>query len=204
MATNVFHPFDPSRGSDTERSDAARNRARVLAAAHKLFEARGVDCVSMDDVACEAGVGKGTLYRRFGDKAGLASAVLSEREKAFQEKVLRGEPPLGPGAPPTDRLAAFLVALTDLLEANLDLVIAAERGVAGGRYRSRVYDAYRLHVSVLLRQARPEEDPGVQPDFILAPLASDLYRHMRRDRGMPKHVIEEGLREMAVRMLTPK
>lgn len=55
-----------------ERADAARNRAKVLAAATKLFAEEGVEAVSMDAVAAEAGVGKGTLFRRFGDKAGLA------------------------------------------------------------------------------------------------------------------------------------
>src|SRR6185312_10778811 len=50
-----------------ERADAARNRRKVLAAAEGLFATRGVAAVSMDDVAAAAGVGKGTLYRRFGD-----------------------------------------------------------------------------------------------------------------------------------------
>ena len=148
-------------------------------------------------------MGKGTLYRRFGDKAGLAMAVLSERERGFQENVLRGEPPLGPGAPPAQRLAAFLVALTDILEANLDLLLIAEGAASGGRYRTRVYDAHRMHVAVLLRQAHAGTDPGVMPDLLLAPLAADLYRHMRRHRGIPKEQIEEGLRDLAERATTP-
>lgn len=201
MTTNFhpFHPFDPSEAAGSERCDAARNRARVLAAARDLFEARGVDGVSMDDVAREAGVGKGTLYRRFGDRAGLAMAVLSERERSFQEDILRGEPPLGPGAPPAERLAAFLVALTDVLEANLDLLLVAEGVASGGRYRTRVYDSHRMHVAVLLRQAHDGADPGVMPDLLLAPLAADLYRHMRRDRGIPKAAIDDALRDMAAR-----
>jgi AcrR family transcriptional regulator len=63
-----------------ERADAARNRRKVLAAAGELFAARGVAGVSMDDVAAAAGVGKGTLYRRFGDKSGMAAALLDELE----------------------------------------------------------------------------------------------------------------------------
>jgi AcrR family transcriptional regulator len=203
MTPTTFHPFDPSEAAATERCDAARNRERVLSAAHKLFESRGVDAVSMDDVAREAGVGKGTLYRRFGDKSGLALAVLSERERDFQQRILRGDPPLGPGAPPDERLAAFLLTLCTTLEANLDLLLVAEGGTPGGRYRSRVYDSYRLHVSVLLRQAHGGADPGVMPDFLLAPLASDLYRHLRHDRGVPKEVIEESLRTLVARSVRP-
>jgi len=45
-----------------------------------------------------AGVGKGTLIPRFGDRAGLAVALLDERERELQERILSGRPPLGPGA----------------------------------------------------------------------------------------------------------
>ena len=59
-----------------ERADAARNRRRILAAAEKLFAENGVSCTSMDAIAAEAGVGKGTLFRRFGDRASLARCLL--------------------------------------------------------------------------------------------------------------------------------
>src|SRR5262249_54676128 len=81
----------------TERADAASNRRRILAAATELFATRGAACVSMQDVARAAGVGMGTMYRRFGDRAGLTFALLGERHRAFQEQLLRGAPPLGPG-----------------------------------------------------------------------------------------------------------
>ena len=53
------------------------------------------------------GVGKGTLFRRFGDRAGLARALLDESERRLQDGFLHGPPPLGPGAPPRARLKAF-------------------------------------------------------------------------------------------------
>jgi AcrR family transcriptional regulator len=79
------HRTDPP-----ERADAARNRRRILAAAEKLFAENGVSCTSMDAIAAEAGVGKGTLFRRFGDRASLARALLSERDSGFQEAFIRG------------------------------------------------------------------------------------------------------------------
>ena len=82
-----------------ERVDAARNRERILYAARRLFAERGAGCVSMDEIAEAAGVGKGTLFRRFGSRAALALAVLSEEEQDLQESLIRGTPPLGPGAP---------------------------------------------------------------------------------------------------------
>src|SRR5918997_6491130 len=108
-----------------ERGDAARNRTRVAEAAAKLF--RGCDApgrVDMRAIAAEAGVGVGTLYRRFGDKATLAANVLDDHARALQDAVISGPPPLGPGAPAEERLEAFLPALVDHMEKELDLVHA--------------------------------------------------------------------------------
>src|SRR4051812_13633892 len=105
-----------------ERADAARNRAAVLEAAARLFAEHGVEAVSLDQVAAAAGVGKGTLFRRFGDKSGLAVALLDNRESVLQEAILHGPPPLGPGAGPAERLTAFTDAYLDYLLPHLALV----------------------------------------------------------------------------------
>src|SRR5271167_798627 len=68
-----------------ERADAARNRLAILAAAERLVAERGADCMTMDEVACTAGVGKGTVFRHFGDRCGLLRGLLDERERMFQE-----------------------------------------------------------------------------------------------------------------------
>ncbi len=162
-----------------ERADAARNRARILDAAGRLFAERGVGAVTMDEIAAEAGVGKGTLFRRFGDRAGLAMALLEGEERALQAAVLRGPPPLGPGAPPGERLHAFLDALLDVVAAHTELVVCSETATPGARYRSGVHAGWRAHVAVLLREARPEADADVLAEAVLAPLAGDLYAHLR-------------------------
>src|SRR5919106_4825012 len=94
-----------------ERADAARNRERVLAAARRLFAERGVANVTMEQIARAAGVGKGTVFHRFGDRAGLALALLDDGERELQEAVLHGRPPLGPGAPARERLLGLVEAL---------------------------------------------------------------------------------------------
>ena len=58
-------------------------------------------------LAQRAGVGKGTVFRRFGSRAGLMMALLSDAEAGFQGRFMFGPPPLGPGAPPLERLIAF-------------------------------------------------------------------------------------------------
>ena len=133
-----------------ERADAARNRAAVLAAAARLFAEHGVAGVSMDQVAAAAGVGKGTVFRRFGDKAGLAAALLDARERELQEAILRGPPPLGPGADPADRLAAFADAYLDYLLGHLELVRMSETAAPGARYRIGAYRFWHRHVAILL------------------------------------------------------
>ena len=90
-----------------ERGDAARNRTLLLDAARRLIAERGADAVTTDDIAAAAGVGKGTLFRRFGSRAGLMIVLLDEDEKAQQQAFMFGPPPLGPGAPPLDRLLAY-------------------------------------------------------------------------------------------------
>lgn len=159
-----------------ERADAARNRLRVLAAAERLFASRGVAGVTMDDVATEAGVGKGTLYRRFGDKGGLAVALLDERERELQQAILSGAPPLGPGAPAKARLAAFVHAYLDLVATQLDLVLLSETSTPGARHRTGAHAFWRQHCLYLL-DAAGAPDPDLRADLLLAALAAEQVRH---------------------------
>jgi AcrR family transcriptional regulator len=179
-----------------ERADAARNRRRILEAAERLVSERGVEGLLMHEVAEVAGVGVGTLYRRFGDRAGLAYALLDERTREFQETFLYGPPPLGPGAPPAERLWAFLFAYVDELETHGELNLMAETASSGARYRSGGYRAYRAHVTALIHEARPDADAEYLAEALLAPLSADLYAHQRRDQEMSTERIKAGLDEI--------
>ena len=184
-----------------ERADAARNRTRILAAAGRLFAQRGASCVSMEEIADAAGVGKGTLFRRFGSRAALALAVLSDWESAFQEGLIRGEPPLGPGAPPAERLIAFGEARLDLMAAHAEILGAAEAGPA--RFSSPPFDVHRLHVTLLLREADPGCDAEYLAEGLLAALGVDLYLYLREAREMPMERLKAGWGEL-VRGLIPE
>ena len=184
------HPL-PLIGSQSERADAARNRQKILDAAERLIARHGMANVSMDLVAEEAGVGKGTIFRRFGDRAGLAHALLDERAREFQEAFIRGEPPLGPGAPPVDRLRAFGHAMMDILESHGDVVLAAEFG-PHARFRAAPYHVYRAHVMSLLGELDPRLDAAYHADSLLAVLAADQYLFLRRERGMSVEQVRAG------------
>jgi AcrR family transcriptional regulator len=123
----VNQPLVPLGTPRAERADAARNRQHLLAVAREMLAAGGVDKLTMDGLAERSGLGKGTVFRRFGSRAGIFRALLDDEEHAFQERVLSGPPPLGPGAPPLERLiaygrdrAAFLIRNRVLARASLD------------------------------------------------------------------------------------
>jgi AcrR family transcriptional regulator len=183
----------------TERADAARNRQKILCSARRLIAERGLENVSMDDIAADAGVGKGTLFRRFGDRAGLARALLDESERRLQDGFLHGPPPLGPGAPPRARLKAFAGARFDQLERHADLIAAAEAG--GARFLAEPYCVHRLHVGVLVQQADPGADAEILADVLLAPLSAESFDHWRGLREMPRARMEAGYRTLVDRVL---
>ena len=186
--------------ASAERADAVRNRARILAAAERLFAERGAGCVSMDEIAGAAGVGKGTLFRRFGSRAALALAVLSERETSFQEELIRGKPPLGPGASPAARLIAFGEARLDLLADHAEVLAAAEVGPA--RFSSPPYAVYRLHMTLLLGEADPRCDAEYLAEALLACLGVDFFLYLDDAHEMRLQRLKAGWSEL-VRRVAP-
>ena len=179
-------PADPAR--PRERADAARNRARVLSAAERLLAEHDGRSVTMEQIAAAAGVGKGTVYRRFADVPAIALALLDEHERDLQERIVRGAPPLGPGAPPGERLAAVYAAMVDLLERHGHLALAAETG--DRRYRTGAYAAWAAHVRALLAEAGLDGHPAL-PDALLAPLAPDVFRAQRAAGLSPTRIAED-------------
>jgi AcrR family transcriptional regulator len=111
-----------------ERADAARNRQILLTTAREMLAELGADKITMDGLAERAGLGKGTVFRRFGTRAGIFQALLDDEERDFQQRVLSGPPPVGPGAAPLDRLIAYGQARIDFLTAHRDIARAALDG----------------------------------------------------------------------------
>jgi AcrR family transcriptional regulator len=180
--------LDPGQ-APPERADAARNRLRILAAAADLVAERGIEHVSMDDVARAACVGTGTLYRRFGDRAGLALALLDDHTRAFQDALISGPPPLGPGAPAAARLHAFGDGYLDLLERHAEIhavAVPLHRGPAGPD------QLYATHLAILLRDAAPGLDPQFTAWALLATLHPSHHLHTRKGLGWPVERLRSG------------
>jgi AcrR family transcriptional regulator len=203
MAESDQRPPDlPIHGWRTQRETAGRNERAIVEAATALMRERGTADVEVRDIAARAGVGVGTVYRRFGDKASLIAAVLGEQERALQDALLSGPAPLGPGAPAAERLVAFLEALCALTEANLDVLAASEGAAPGARFRVGSYRAWRLHAATLLASIAPDLDTQWWAEALLAPLQAALYRQQRREQGFSAERIAANVTDAARRLLS--
>lgn len=164
-----------------ERGDAARNRTLLLDAARRLIAEHGADAVTTDDIAAAAGVGKGTLFRRFGTRAGLMIVLLDEDEKAEQRAMMFGPPPLGPGAPPLERLMAYGRDRLRFVHTHQELLSDANRDPQM-RFIAPVMFHHR-HIQVLLEAARTTGDLDAQAFALLALLDADYVQFQITERG---------------------
>jgi len=147
----VNQPVLPVGPPRAERADAVRNRQHLLVTARQMLAGQGADTLTMDALAERAGLGKGTVFRRFGTRAGIFQALLDDDERAFQEQVLSGPPPLGPGAPPLDRLIAYGRARAEFLIEHREIARAALDGsqpVPAGAQTP----ISQMHIRILLAQ----------------------------------------------------
>ena len=164
-------PVLPLAAPRPERADAARNRRHLLATAREMLAGPcGVDGLTMDGLAERAQLGKGTVFRRFGTRAGIFQALLDDDERAFQGRVMAGPPPLGPGADPVERLIAygrariaFMLAHREIARAALD----ASQSVPIGSETP----LSRTHIRMLLGQARLD---GADLDMLAVQLTAAL------------------------------
>jgi AcrR family transcriptional regulator len=193
--------FQPSTH---ERADAAANRLLILQTADRLFTERGVAEVTMADIAAAAGVGKGTLYRRFDNKAELALSLLDGRTREFQNTVLnRLQLYEEQGAPYIERLDYYLDALARFTDAHLPLLcVVQSEGLIEDREQSHPYHWQHHTVSALLARGvaagelRPTIDIPYTADALLASLRADIFRYQRAARGFSIERISSGLREL--------
>jgi AcrR family transcriptional regulator len=153
-----------------ERADAARNRRILLAAAREMLAEQGPDKITMDALAEQAKLGKGTVFRRFGTRAGIFQALLDDDERDFQQRVMSGPPPLGPGTGPLDRLIAYGRARIEFLTEHREIARAALDGsqpVPAGAQTPMS----RVHIRYLLQEIRLGAS---EPDVLALQLTAAL------------------------------
>jgi AcrR family transcriptional regulator len=168
---------------------------KILRAAAAMIAEHGAAELSLDEVAKVAGVGVGTVYRKYRDRSQLIFELLDEQEREFQQAFISGPPPLGPGAPPGERIHAFLHALVDRMETQVDLLLLAETS-SSGRLRSVPYAVHHAHLSILLAQLVPDADSSYIADALLAPLSAILVSYQLKERGLSIDDVKAGLDDL--------
>jgi AcrR family transcriptional regulator len=187
--------------ADKERADAARNRQAILAAAGALFDgAADPVTVTMDDVAAAAGVGKGTLFRRFGDRAGLLRAVFQTRMAALGAAIETGPPPLGPGTPPAERILALVDAFAAVKLDNRPISRALEH-LGARAERGSLLDTPNYQWAHALVTGLLEGIAGDRASWYAHVLLSltriDLIDHLVSAEGWADHQVRDEIAALA-------
>ena len=182
-----------------QRSDAARNRAAVLVAADELFATAAAPArLSMDDVAAAAGVGKGTLFRAFGSRAGLIQALWELRTEPLRRAIESGPPPLGPGTDPRHRIAAILDAILVVKLDNRHLTLALEERSGGtSLYEQPQYQSVHRLLRDLLRDAGRGKESELLAHLLLAAVRADLLDHLIGGRWSSRRQLRAGVAAVA-------
>ncbi len=188
-----------------ERRDAAANRARILETAERLFAQHGVANVNMADIAQAAEVGKGTLYRRFTNKAELCLALMDTQMIDFQNGMLaRMQQMSAQNMPRLAQLDQFVDALIYFTDAHAPLLCEVQRA---GLLQEQEPDGLELphfwqymtvngllKAAVSNRELSDKLDIDYLADAILAPLKADIFYYQREVRGFSLERISAGLR----------
>ncbi|GCE31279.1 hypothetical protein KDA_67630 [Dictyobacter alpinus] len=208
-------PFMPERH---ERRDAMEHRRRILAVARQLFATQGVDAVSMHQIAVAAGIGQGTLYRRYTNKGELCMELMHEGHKKFVEEIgalFKAHAT----ASALERLDGVLTHLVALFEEQAVWLSAIAAPLPQGGSCDEVEGArkfslqqapfYRwLHelLSCLFSEAVEREeiaalDVSYTADALLATLHPICYLFQRQERGFSAERILQGLRHIYIKSL---
>jgi AcrR family transcriptional regulator len=206
MAQNIplKNMIDPR---PTERADAAANRLRILQVAEQLFAERGVEDVNMAEIAEAAGVGKGTLYRRFANKAELCLSLIDEQMAAFQnDRLAQMRLMTAQGVSKMDQLATFLEALVHFTDTHSPILCEVQQ--AGllpeeGKVNPALPHFWQymtvhslLKTAVANQEISADLDLDYLADALLAPLKADLFRFQRQVRGFSLDQISQGLQTL--------
>ena len=186
------------------RKDAVRNRAAVLAAADALFtRCESPEGVTMADVAAAAGVGKGTLFRAFGDRAGLVRALYEARLEPLIDAVESGPPPLGPATPPLQRIPALLDAALCFKLDNRRLALALEETGSASPYRAGHYERWHRLLLTTLERIPGVADRDFTAHALLAVVRADLIEHLTGREHVSRERMRAQLTSFTARVLGP-
>lgn len=185
------------KNTRTERRDAAENRQRILDTAIRLFEQFGVEQVSMNQIATEAQIGSGTLYRRYRNKGELCLDLIKDSvvlvfediETYLKENITE---------PPANRIRGILSLFIRFRESKAQLLKGVEDSESTNRSKNITQSPLYKELHQILVDLFDEmiEDGNrnntFKADILLAALRSDTYLYQREVRKYsPEEILEE-------------
>ncbi|MEM8856884.1 MAG: TetR/AcrR family transcriptional regulator [Chloroflexota bacterium] len=198
-------PTIQTQPAKSERRDAAENRQLILATARKLFAEQGVAAVCMSDIAKEACVGKGTLYRRFSNKGRLCLALLDDELREFQNKVIQNfQEQTTNQIPIYEQLLWFVEQAVNFTSIHLPLMVeisaAGSEGAVQDVNQPHFWFEMTLKGHLLQLQnsqlISPEENLDYIASAILAPLDARIMKHHLETRGFTTKQITHGIQTL--------
>lgn len=187
------------------RGDAAQNRELLLETAVNLFNQHGTQNVTMADIAKAAGVGKGTLYRKFANKAELCYALMDTQLQTFQNGMIGRMRQLAEqGKSPMEMLDQFMDGVVHFTADNLPLLCQVRNGQVKTSSDSFSRPHYWMNQTVqgLLSQAvengeiSADLDTQYTADALIAPLDAHILQ-VHLESGFTRDRISNGLRALA-------
>lgn len=196
------------QGNEKAASQKDAIAKKILEKAYELFEEKGIDGVSMHQIAKAAGIGQGTLYRRYAHKGELCLELMLEIADKNCEKIERYLEE-NQNEPISVRLEKALEYSLDFIEEQSKWLSAITAPNCDDNltiiYRSPIYTSRHAIFRGLL-----EEIPGKQldasyvSDLIMAGIAPNLYQFLRDERGYTIDQIRENLFQAVLRPLLIK
>jgi TetR/AcrR family transcriptional repressor of mexAB-oprM operon len=184
-----------------ERKDAIECRRIILQKAHLLFTEYGVDRVTMYQIAKSAGIGQGTLYRRYAHKGELCQDLMKESSQEFCNEIMNYMEH-NKHLPIKERLTMALQISLDFIEGHSQWLISIQAPTCEGRqlliYQSPFYKFLHAAFFELLSERLPSAnestiDATFMADTLLASMNPELYLFMKRDRGYTNEEIKHKL-----------
>ncbi|WP_162462937.1 TetR/AcrR family transcriptional regulator [Paenibacillus psychroresistens] len=184
-----------------ERKDSIEHRRIILQKAQLLFTEYGVDSVTMHQIAKSAGIGQGTLYRRYAHKGELCQDLMKESCDHLCDEILQYLDN-NQQQPAKERLTTLLEIFLNFIESHSHWLVSIQAPTCEGRqtlmYQSPLYSFMHNTISQLFNEVEPKvngavADGAFRADTLIASINPELYLFMRHERGYSKEEIKNNL-----------
>jgi len=179
------------------RADAVANRRVLLQTARRLFTQQEVEAVTMTQLAQAAGVGKGTLYRHFSNKAEVCYALLDDEQRQLQNETLQR---MRATTNPAETMRWFLEGVVDFVVRN-DQLLAA--GLQEGNVTALTFPAHAWwHTTIrgLLDRMGISGDQDYLSDTLYVMVNVETIHYQLHTRGYTRHRIVDGVLMLFARL----